>query len=184
MEQGAQRSHVVVTTLGSDRPGIVDELSEWILEYGGNIEESRMAVLGSEFATLILVTGDGDLHGRLEATREEFAGAHGLTVYAKPVSAQAPAPSAPLLRYVLRATSLDHPGVVKRVARLLREQSVNIVSADTHTSSAPFTGAVVFHFQMVIDVPSTVPICHFREQLRDLGRHENIDFMLAPHTAG
>ncbi|MCK5262904.1 MAG: glycine cleavage system protein R, partial [Gammaproteobacteria bacterium] len=48
---------LVITALGADRPGIVDELSNTLLTHQLNIEDSRMSVLGGEFAILLLVTG-------------------------------------------------------------------------------------------------------------------------------
>ena len=47
----------VITAVGSDRPGVVHDLTRAVLECGGNIVESRMSALGSEFAMLLLVLG-------------------------------------------------------------------------------------------------------------------------------
>ena len=41
---------LVITALGADRPGIVNELSEALYARQLNIEDSRMSVLGGEFA--------------------------------------------------------------------------------------------------------------------------------------
>ena len=46
---------LVITALGDDRPGIVDELSNALFKHKLNIEDSRMSVLGGEFAVLLLV---------------------------------------------------------------------------------------------------------------------------------
>ena len=48
---------LVITALGEDRPGIVDELSSVLSKKQLNIEDSRMSVLGGEFAILMLVSG-------------------------------------------------------------------------------------------------------------------------------
>jgi glycine cleavage system transcriptional repressor len=176
------KCHVVITTIGTDRPGIVEEISAWILEQQGNIEGSRMSLLGGEFATLILVSGEQGLDQRLEQSREAFQQAHGLTVFTRPVAAAPPPPKVPLLRYILRATALDHPGIVHQVAYVLRERTVNIVSAATHNSPAPFTGVPVFSFQMEIDIPSTVAVADLRDELAHLGSRDNIDFTLKPAT--
>ena len=50
--------HLVVTTSGPDRPGIVARLSKRVLDCDGNVEVSRMARLASEFSILMLVTFD------------------------------------------------------------------------------------------------------------------------------
>jgi len=52
--------NLVISALGNDKPGIVNELSKTILDQGGNISESRMTVLGGEFAMMLLVTGSED----------------------------------------------------------------------------------------------------------------------------
>lgn len=174
----ADKEHLLITSIGTDRPGIVADLSGWILEHGGNIQDSRMSQLGGEFATLVLVSGESGLAEKLASTSDQFASAHGQTVFTKAV---APAPAAPAvshLRYQLRATALDHPGIVHQVSQLLRDQSVNIVSASTHTTPAPFTGAPVFQFEMTVDIPGTTAAGKLREQLRALGDIENIDFTL------
>ena len=49
---------LVITALGKDRPGIVDELSSTLFTHQLNIEDSRMSVLGGEFAIQLLVSGD------------------------------------------------------------------------------------------------------------------------------
>ena len=43
---------IVISALGSDRPGIVQALTGAVLERDGNILDSRMTVLGGEFAVL------------------------------------------------------------------------------------------------------------------------------------
>ena len=49
---------LVITAIGEDRPGIVNELSEILLKANLNIEDSRMSVLGGEFVVILLVTGN------------------------------------------------------------------------------------------------------------------------------
>ena len=49
---------IVISALGSDRPGIVHALSRQVLAYEGNILDSRMTVLGGEFAVLMLVAAE------------------------------------------------------------------------------------------------------------------------------
>ena len=168
----------LITTVGADRPGIVEKISGWILEQRGNIEDSRMSQLGGEFATLILVSGDDAIAQRLDATHGAFAQSTGLTVFTRAVAGIPPVPGQPVLRYQLRATSLDNPGIVHQVATLLSRYGVNIVSATTQSASAPFSGAPVFQIQMLIDIPGSVSATRLRQELEELGIRLNIDFLL------
>ncbi len=179
-DEATGREYVLISTTGTDRPGIVEEISEWIFQQGGNIEESRMSRLGDEFATLILVSGDEGLRQELEQNRETFETAHNLNVILKHVHPEPPSYRTPYLRYSLRATSLDHPGIVHKVTSLLHQRSVNIVAAHTNKTHAPFSGTSVFHIYMEIDLPAEISVNHLRDELRDLGEHDKIDFVLEP----
>ena len=52
-----QKEYAIVRAIGTDRVGIVEDLSTLIGQCGCNIEESSMAVLGGEFAVMVLVSG-------------------------------------------------------------------------------------------------------------------------------
>src|SRR3954465_1455248 len=65
--EGSLEKHLVISGLGPDRTGIVAEVTHYITERGGNIEDSRMAVLGGEFGVMMLVSGDGAEIGRIGA---------------------------------------------------------------------------------------------------------------------
>ena len=57
----------VISTIAEDRPGLVSELSEIVHALGLNIEDSRMMVLGGEFAVLMSVAGDEAALAQLDA---------------------------------------------------------------------------------------------------------------------
>jgi len=58
---------LVISAVGHDRPGLVHDLAKRILDCGGNVVESRMVALGSEFAMLLLVSGNWHTLARLES---------------------------------------------------------------------------------------------------------------------
>ena len=51
------RRYMVLTAVGPDRPGLVNHLSSFIREADASIEDSRMAILGGEFAMILLISG-------------------------------------------------------------------------------------------------------------------------------
>lgn len=44
-----QQHYLVITTLSTDRPGIVNTITRHVSSCGCNIEDSRLAMLGEEF---------------------------------------------------------------------------------------------------------------------------------------
>ena len=57
---------IVLSAIGTDRTGVVQDITKVILACGGNIEESRMTTLGAEFAVLMLVSGNWHTLDKLE----------------------------------------------------------------------------------------------------------------------
>ena len=61
------RSDIVLTLTGTDRVGIVEEVTKVLLDLGANVETSRMARLGGEFAMLMLTSVSPNQASELEA---------------------------------------------------------------------------------------------------------------------
>ena len=58
---------LVISALGADRTGIVDELARAASETRCNIADSRMIVMGQEFALIMMLSGTWDAIAKLEA---------------------------------------------------------------------------------------------------------------------
>ena len=59
-------NHLVVSALGEDRQGIVNELAKCCADYQCNIVDSRMTLLGGEFAIVMMISGPWDAIAKLE----------------------------------------------------------------------------------------------------------------------
>lgn len=58
--------HLVITAVGSDRPGICNRLTQVVTHSGGNIVDSRIALFGKEFTLIMLVSGETNAITRIE----------------------------------------------------------------------------------------------------------------------
>ena len=170
--------HVVLTAVGPDRVGLAGDISAHILECGCNIEESKMAVLGGDFAVILLVSGKESAVTRLTGGIEDFATAHALTVTTKRTE---PRRSPPKSRpYLIETVSLDTPGIVRSVTGLLRSLGVNIEDLETETTGAPWTGAPMFHMRVRVTAPPSVHVATFREKLEKLAFDLDLDLTITP----
>jgi len=113
------RHHFILTAVGRDRPGIVADLAEMVFELGCNLEDSSMVNLGSEFATMVLLSGMGeDLGGRLHLACKHLEYEKGMTIFIKPIEEGATLASPPGGRpFRLRTMGEDKAGIVARTAR-------------------------------------------------------------------
>ena len=172
-----------LSAIGSNRPGIVADLSELIYECDCNLEDSSMTVLGSEFAVLLLLSGRGDdLASRLSTACKRVEWEKRLTVFFRPLESDPSSPAATLgtQRFVLHATGLDKAGIVARVARSLADHGINIRQMETQSQPASESGAPVYTMRIEMDVPAKVDEAGFRERLDAIGRDLYVDVTLEP----
>jgi len=147
---------VVLTASGEDRPGILDELSQFILECGGNITDSRSVNLRGQFALLLLIRGDDDtIINRIRDGLATIAH-HGIVAQLQP-AANSNASSFP---YLFTATGKDQAGVLHRISHLLKALSVNIESIKTRV-----TEDASFEIRLSLTVPRETPVTMLREYL-------------------
>lgn len=168
----------ILTATGSDRVGIVDDLTAAILERQCNVEESRMTVLGGEFAVMLLVSGHSEKLEELLTAAPAIGQDMGLAVATKPTS---PPRRDPRMRpYQLESVSLDTPGIIHSVTSLLRRHGINIEDLETETSAAPWTGAPMFLMRARLSLPPAVSPALLREELEALEAEQNLDVRLTP----
>jgi len=170
--------HAVFTAVGPDHPGLVDEVTRFVADCGGNLEDSRMVNLRGQFAMMMLVAGSAEVVRRLRDGLSELQAATGVRAEVRAATAGRPS-SAAALPYKLSTWAMDHPGLMQSVAHLLGELGVNIESAETSLRPAPYTNAPLFEMELVLAVPQSVPVAELREALGRLCDELNIDWHLS-----
>ena len=171
-------SYVVLTAIGQDRPGLVDEISAFLSGSTINIEDSRMAVLGGEFAVILLASGEAGFAERLGGELGRIEKATGLAIKIRPTLAPHERKIQPSLPHRFTATSMDHPGIVHEITRVFHRHLINIESMDTHVSHAPVSGTPIFNMKCVINIPVGEKLSSVRRDLEKLGDRLDIDLEL------
>lgn len=175
------KSQLLVTAFGEDRPGIVARLSEVLLAGGANLEGSRMAKLGGDFAAIILASVPEEAVADLE---KRLAGleAESLTIHSKITSRLDPDRFKGYLPYRLAVNGADHEGIVNRVTGYLRDESINIESMESQVVSAPVTGTPLFCMAADLQVPPTLAISELKSRLQSIGDAEAVEIELSVKT--
>jgi glycine cleavage system transcriptional repressor len=169
---------LVLTAVGPDRVGIVDDLSGAVMIGGCNIEESKMAVLGGEFAVIMLVSGPVASVDALCASLPKLGDTLGLRVSCQ--RTHEPQPAERGRPYLLTAVSLDTPGIVHSITALLRRYAINIEDMETETALAPWTGAPMFRLTAHLVIQSAVSVNQLKKELAHLQQQQDLDVTLKP----
>jgi glycine cleavage system regulatory protein len=133
---------LVLNLIADDRPGLVDALSQAVVDCDGNWLESRTAHMAGKFAGIVRVEVPDDerasqLRAKLERLRDQ--GIHVTTSNADGDDEL----SGALL--VIELVGPDHPGIVRDIAHCLAQHGASIDIMETHTEDAPMGGGILFH---------------------------------------
>jgi glycine cleavage system transcriptional repressor len=172
------KQHLAVSAVGSDRTGIVHELSRVITECGGSISESRMANLGSEFAMLLLVSGNWHSLAKLETELKKLGETAGLTVNVKRTEPRGARTD--MVPYSIDVVCLDQTGIVTGLSGFFSSRAIDIAELSTRVYAAAHTGASMFSVQMIVNVPTRIHLAQLREEFMDFCDSLNLDAIMEP----
>jgi glycine cleavage system transcriptional repressor len=171
-------THLVICALSKDRPGIVDELSRCVLESGCSIGDSRMTVLGSDFAVMLLVSGNWSSVAKLESALPRLEEGIGLSVRSRRTEPRHD--TRRLVPYGIEVVALEQPGIVHDIASFFARREINVEDLHTSRYPAPHTGAPMFALHMTVGIPADASIASVRGEFMDLCDDLNLDAMMAP----
>ena len=169
------RTSLVLTVIGDDRAGIVEQLSDQILAAGANWEESRMARLAGKFAGLLRVSVDDERADALAASLRAASQSSGLTVVVER-SGERQAHGFRTIRLDLLGN--DHPGIIRDISRVLSRNGINIEELETDLTSAPMTGETLFRARAHLRIPTTLSVEWLRGRLEALAGELMVDVVL------
>ncbi|MDK9708392.1 MAG: hypothetical protein OEL83_15215 [Desulforhopalus sp.] len=169
---------IVFTLTGTDKVGLVDEITSSLLGLGGNIETSRMARLGGEFAVLMLVTFPAGKEMALQDTVANLT-ARGYKVTTTPTRDDGQATHPSWLPYRIEVHGADHEGIVHDIAHSLAVRGISIESMDTGNTRAPNSGALLFNMKALVLVPPGLDEHLWRLELENSGHDHHVDITIS-----
>ena len=171
-------SLLVLTALGEDRPGIIANLADKVVKYDCNITESRMSLLGGEFAVIMLVEGKWNNVAKLEAALSNMEAELGIQLTSKRTETRQMASKA--IPYTVEVLAMDNPGIVHNVSSFFSSRKINIHDVESSCFNAPHTGTAMFTLNMTIEVPSETHIATLREDFMEFSDEYNLDAIIEP----
>lgn len=137
-----------------------------------------MTILGSEFAMLMLVSGNWHTLSRLESGLEKLSANDSLTVSIRKTAETAT--KGDRMPYAVDIISLDQQGIVYNLADFFASRDIEIADVATRRYAAAHTGAPMFSVQMAINVPASVHIAQLRDEFLEFCDRLNLDAILEP----
>ena len=172
------KTSLVLTILGQDRPGLVEQIAKLVADHHGNWLESRMAHLAGQFAGILRVEVDA-AHAESLASSLRGLAQSGLESIIHPDPAATPAANdnRPLLH--LDLLGQDRPGIIREISRVLASLGVNVEELNTECRAAAETGQPLFHAKAQLRLPPNVTEATLRCALEAVAADLMVDVKLA-----
>ncbi len=163
---------IAVTVLGSDRPGIVADVTSALAGLGGNLEDSTMTLLRGHFAMVVLVR---TAH-RAAEVKDALAGltAGGDLVVDARTLPEREVRAVPGAAYTLHVHGADRTGIVAQITRVLADQGGNIVDLGTRL------GHGLYVLTAELTLPEGVALPELEAQLADAAARLGVEVQLGP----
>jgi len=165
----------IITFIGDDRPGLVEQLSRVIEENRGNWHDSQLSRLGGKFAGLVLVSLPSDGAEQLESALNALS-ASGISVRVTPtVSGQTLAASK---KITLSIIGPDRLGIVREISQALASHQVNVVEMDSSIDSAPMSAEMLFNARIEAEIAPDTKLDELSDVLEEIANHMTLDITL------
>lgn len=172
-------ANLVLTVMGSDRPGLTQALSSAVLSAGGNWLESHLSQLAGLYVGSTLVEIDeAKVEALLEAVRA--VDAEGLDVRIAPASQRAGGLGDAV---GFNLVGQDRPGIVHQVTATLARLGVNIETFKSFLTSEPHSGAQLFHIDARLRLPAGMTSAAVQAELEAISGEIMVDVALSPLDA-
>lgn len=166
---------IVITVVCDDHPGIVESLSQVLIDHGGNWAESSMMSLAGKFAGILLVQVPGKQADAFLAALRALE-SQGMQIVAQRSGAESRADSA--RGYSIELVGQDHPGIIHEITEVLARHQVNVQELETTVQSASMSGESLFIAHASIDIPGGVSLDQLQDEMEDLANELMVDIKL------
>lgn len=159
---------LIMTVLGNDRQGLVNQLAQTVADHGGNWLESRMARLAGQFAGVVRIQCPEGKVDALVATLNEA----GLNIRV----ARESAAEYPTLRIIqIEVMGNDRPGIVRELTTAISQAGGNVEEFSTGLESAPMSGHPLFRATGSVSIGVDDSLETLQQAIEQLGEDLTVD---------
>lgn len=172
-------NYALLTANGKDRPGIVAAITRVLLERDCNIEDSRMARLGPDFACMLaLRMPEGLLSEQLEKELAQAVAHMGIRLYMQDLSPEeASETRSEQPRHLIHVYGADRKGIVHRISEQLAARNVNITNLQTEVIHHQ---TPLYVMMIEVEVPSFVDPGRLQSELSAIGKEIGVVVAMKP----
>ncbi|MBM3823237.1 MAG: glycine cleavage system protein R [Verrucomicrobia bacterium] len=156
---------IILTLVGPDRTGIVEEVSHLLVMHGGNWLESRFCRLGGHFAGILRADIPLENRDALHRAFDSMRGG-GFEIQLREGSVLLAAQAMHFAH--LEVVGGDRPGIVRQISQILARLAVNVEDFESGCESAAMSGHSLFSARATLALPPQVSVETLRSALEGI----------------
>lgn len=157
-------TYLVLTLIGKDKPGLVEQLAKTISDHSGNWLESSMSQLAGKFAGILRVSVPDKDADALTSALQNLSSGLKLVIE----KADAEPEHGPQTTVTLSLVGNDRPGIIREISHVLAKRGVNVEDLETECVPAPMSGEILFKAHAVLKVPPDIELSALQAALEKL----------------
>lgn len=167
-KSNAMTQHLVITAMGTDRPGICNQVVHLVTQAGCNIIDSRIAMFGNEFTLIMLLSGSSNGIARVETTLPLLGQDQDLITIMKRTSPHNPLSNCYTLEVFIESD--DRVGLTEQFTQFFADKQIGLsmLSAQTIDKSLVQLEKDQFHIAITASVNSECNLMQLQEDFNDL----------------
>ena len=166
---------LVLTVIGPDKPGLVERLSNAVLNFEGNWLESGLSRLGGKFAGIVLIDVPQAQVTPLTSALQDLAGSGLKVTVEQSDEALATTDYQPL---ILDLIGHDKPGIVRDISTALANRRINVEHLDTDLVSGSMSAELLFKAEAALLAPPDVDLDELQTALEAIASDLMVDITL------
>jgi len=160
---------LVLTLIGQDRTGLVEQLATLINQHHGNWAASNLSHLAGYFAGILQVeVAEEHIPGLTQALQQM----PGLDIRVQQ-GLESQVNEHKLLRFVI--TGNDRPGIVRELSSVIKHKGTNILHFESSKQSAPNWGVPLFNAIATVELPEGLNKDEVVRALEDIAADVMVD---------
>ncbi|TKB54507.1 glycine cleavage system protein R [Ferrimonas aestuarii] len=164
--------YLAVTAMGTDRPGIVNQLAKLTASCDCDIIDSRMATYGNEFSLIMLVAGSHSSITLMETQLPSRAAELDLLTITKRTSEHVAEQH--IARLAIEFIGEDRRGTMKQITQCIDDLGQDLGGMRTHAQEDP-SGKALQQVELFINVLEHADIDHIEQEMRNLGERLQLE---------
>jgi glycine cleavage system regulatory protein len=155
---------MVLTIIGKDQPGLVDDLAKAVTNANGNWLRSSFCQLSGHFAGFVEVLLPPENHNSLVSDCHALSNLQITLLPANHLAVNATNAS----NIKMKVTGNDRQGIVSDVSGALKRFDLNIIELQTSCDSAPNWGSPLFSAVISVQLPQGIEPSQLKQAIEDI----------------